>query len=128
MSSFLNVGFVLQASVIMVTGFWLAHVLHMFYSLAFPFRALRFMASHSATRRVHLIEVFVVITLGLLSSVIIISTSGYRFIGFPQTCASGSAAGYFYAQLLPLTIGVSIGMLILSTSVMIVRNVSYSIK
>ena len=117
----------MQASIIMLTGFWLVHLLHIFYSLAFPFRAQRFIASHSATRRVHFIVVLVVITLGSLSSVIIINTSGYEFIGFPQLCEVGSTPGYFYAELLPITMGISIGMLAMCTSVLIVRNVSYSI-
>ena len=123
---FFFVGFVIQASIIMFAGFWIAHLLHMFYSVAFPFGAHRFMTSHFATRRVHFIEVFVIITVGLLCSTIIISTSGYEFVGFPQLCISASLAGYFYAQLLPFTIASAIGILILcSTLILIVRNVSF---
>ena len=109
----------------MFAGFWIAHLLHIFCSMAFPFRAHHFMASHTATRRVHFIEVFIIITLGLLCSTISISTSGYEFVGFPQICEAASLAGYFYAELLPFTIGASIGILTLCTSVLIVRGVSY---
>ena len=111
----------------MLTGFWLVHLFHVFYGLAFPFSSQRFMASHSTTRRVHFIEVFVVMTLGLLGSTIIINTSGYAFFGFPQFCRADSLAGYFYAELLPVTIEVSIGILLMCASVLIIRNVSYSI-
>ena len=112
----------------MFVGFWIAHLLHMFYSMAFPFRAHHFMSSHSTTRRVHFIEVFVIVTVGLLSSTIIINTSGYEFVGFPQFCSAASLAGYFYAQLLPFTIGSTIGILTLCTLVLIVRGVSCSIE
>ena len=118
----------LQASVITFAGFWIAHLLHMFYSMAFPFRAHNFMRSHSATRKVHFVEVFVILTLGLLSSIIIISTSGYQFDGFPQLCTPASLAGYFYYQLLPFTIGSTFAILILCTLVLIVRSVSCSVK
>ena len=118
----------LQASVIMLTEFWLAHVLHMFYSLAFPFRAQRFLTSHSATRRVHFVEVFVIITVGLLCSTINISTSGHEFNGFPQYCVTATLTGYFYSQLLPITVGISIGILIMFTSILIVRRVSCSVE
>ena len=67
----------------MFLGFLNAHVLHMLYSIAFPLRANRFMTSDSAKRRVHCIEVFVVVILGLLGSTKNISLTGYQFIGFP---------------------------------------------
>ena len=39
-------GFAIQTLIIMFIGFWNAHVLHMLYSMAFPFRANCFMTSH----------------------------------------------------------------------------------
>ena len=114
-----------QATLIIFIGFWIAHLLHMFYSVAFPFRANHFMTSHSATRRV---QAFVIITLGLLIGTINIITSEYRFTGFPKVCASASLDGFFYSQLIPLTIGGSIAILTLCFLVLIVRNVSFDLN
>jgi len=105
-------------------GFWAAHLFHMFYSLAFPFKAHNFMLSHSTKRRVHLIEVVVITSLGLLSGIITISTSGYEFIGFPRSCTASSSAGLFYTLILPITIGFTIGISLMCASVLIVRRVS----
>ena len=118
----------IQSSLIMFLGFWNAHVFHMFYSIAFPFKANRFMTSDSAKRRVHCIEVFVIVILGLLGSTINISLSGYRFVGFPRICALTTLNGYFYTQLVPFTIGCGIGVLSLCSLVLIVRNVSFNFK
>ena len=122
---FIYTGFVTQASLIMFMGFWIAHLLHMFYSIAFPLRAYRFMKSDSATRRVHFIEVFIIITLGLLNSTLSISITGYIFVGFPRVCTLATLSDYFFSQLIPFTIGGSIGMLILCSLVVTVRNVSF---
>ena len=100
----------------------------MLYSIAFPFRANRFMTSHSATRRVHCIEVFIIISLGLLSSTININITGYRFVGFPGICVLTTLDGYFYTHLVPLTIGCGIGVVTLCSLVLIVRNVSFNFK
>ena len=83
------------------------------------------MTSHSVTRRVHFIEFAVIVTLGLVSSIIIIVTSGYSFIGFPQVCIINSLSGYLYAQLLPVTIGFSTAVVLIYASAMVVRNVSF---
>ena len=83
------------------------------------------MTSHSATRRAHFIEFAAVVTLGLVSSIIIIVTSGYSFIGFPQVCIINSLSGYLYAQLLPVTIGFSTATVLICASAMVVRNVSF---
>ena len=125
---FIYVGFIVQATLIIFMGFWITHLLHMFYSIAFPFRANRFIKSHSATRRAHFIEAFVIITLGLLMGSINISTSGYWFTGFPQVCEPASLDSFFYSQLIPFAIGGSTAILTLCLLVLIVRNVSFGSK
>ena len=114
----------MQAMVIMYTGFWLAHLFHVFYSLAFPFKSQHFMSSRSATRVVHLIEFVVIVTLGLLCSIITITVSGYEFTGVSQVCIPASLDGYFYAEAAPDAVGLTICILLLCASAMIVRNVS----
>ena len=96
----------------------------MFFSLAFPFEAQRFMSSHSTKIKVYFIEVVVIVTVGLLPSTITISTSRYEFIGYTQGCAPSSTAGFFYTILLPMTIGATIGISLLCASVLVVRRVS----
>lgn len=108
----------------MFVGFWLAHLLHMFYSFTFPFKSQQFMTSNIAKRRFHFIELVVIITLGLLCSMIVTFTSGYGFSIFPETCTVTSLVEYFYTQVLPVTVGFSIGVLLLCVSVFIVRKVS----
>ena len=83
------------------------------------------MTSHSVTRRVHFIEFAVIVTLGLVSSIIIIVTSGYSFTGFPQVCIIKSSSGYLYTQLLPVTIGFSTAVVLICASAMVIRNVSF---
>ena len=114
----------MQTMIILYTGFWLTHLFHVFYSLAFPFKSQKFMASHSATRIAHLIEFIVIATLGLLCSTITIIVSGYEFTGLSQYCTPASLDGYFYAEAVPDAIGLSICILLLCASAMIVRNVS----
>ena len=118
----------MQTALIMYIGFWNAHVLHMLYSIAFPFEANHFMTSHSATKRVHYIEVFVIMTLALLGSTINISTTGYRFIGFSRLCVITSLTSFFYSYLVPIATGCSIGVLMLCSLVLIVRKVSLWFK
>lgn len=114
----------MQAMVFMYTGFWLTHLFHVFYSLAFPFKSQRFMASHSATRMVHLMEFVLIATLGLLCSIITITVSQYEFNGLLQLCTPASLDVYFYTQAAPDAIGLSICIFLLCASAMIIRNVS----
>ena len=114
----------MQAMVFMYTGFWLTHLFHVFYSLAFPFKSHRFMASHSTTRMVHLMEFVVIVTLGLLCSIITITVSQYEFNGHPQLCRPTSLDVFFYTGVAPDAIGLSICIFLLCASALIIRNVS----
>ena len=62
----------------------------------FPLTSQHLIKSKQLRRSVHLIEVLVVLVCGLLPSVIIISTSGYQYIGFPPVCTNEIPGVLFY--------------------------------
>jgi len=77
-------------------------------------------------KMVHVIEMIVIISLGLLPSVIIVSTSGYQIDGsLPDLCVPRGRSEFFYTFSLPIVIGATIGLSMLLTAFWILRQVSY---
>jgi len=118
-------GFAIQAGVITFLLFWLAHVTHMFLSLAFPFRTKKLLESTTFKWRVHLIEFIIILTIGLLPAIVIFVTSGYGFAGLGSFCLT-SGNVQFYFLILPLAIGNTIGISLLLVSVWIIHKVCYN--
>ena len=68
----------------------LFHILHLFGSVAFPFKSEQLWQSKSFKRKAYVIEIIVILICGLLPSIIILSVGGYQFSGFPALCAPSS--------------------------------------
>ena len=105
--------------------FWLFHILHVFSSFAFPFKSEYWLQSKTFRRQTYVMEMVFILLCGFLPSIIIASTSGYRFLGFPLLCVASSESILFYTFLLPLTLGSTIGLCLLLASFWIVHKVKY---
>ena len=90
----------------------------------FPLRSQHLIKSKQLRRSVHLIEVLVVLVCGLLPSVIIISTSGYQYIGFPPVCTNEIPEVLFYTLIFPISIEAIFGLCMLLISLWILRKVA----
>ena len=86
-------------------------------------KAKLFMTDYS--RRVHAIEMIIIMILGLLPGTIIVSTSGYQIDGFlPDLCSPKDRDALFYSLVLPIEISATIGLSLLFTTFWILRRVS----
>ena len=89
----------------------------------FPLRSQHLIKSKQLRRSVHLIEVLVVLLCGLLPGVIIISTSGYQYIGFPPVCTNEIPEVLFYTLIFPISIEAIFGLCMLLISLWILHKV-----
>lgn len=81
------------------------------------------MTDHS--RVAHAAELTIIVVLGLIPSVIVVSTSGYHIDGFlPDLCVPSSRDVLFYTILLPILICATIALTMLFTAFWILRRVS----
>ena len=116
-------GFVLHSGILYFLGFWLLHLAHLFFALAFPFKAKKFTSNHGRT--VHIVEVTVIIVLGSLPGVIVLSISHYRFDRLPpDLCIPDDPTVFFYCFSLIVAIGSTIGLAMLFSTFIIIRRVS----
>lgn len=116
-------GFILHAGILCFLGFWLFHLAHLLFALAFPFKAKKFMSDYG--RIAHIVEVITVIALGSLPGAIIIGTSQYQIDRFPpDLCVPDDPTIFFYTYSLAVAIGSTIGLIMLFTSFTILRRVS----
>ncbi|XP_065907492.1 uncharacterized protein [Dysidea avara] len=126
-SVFCNIqGAVVNSGALVWCGFWLFHLFHLFHSLLFPFEAKKLMESTRFKRYAHIIEVLVVVVCGFTPSIVIINTTGYRYSGFPAACFNDNPEGQFYALILPLALGSTVGCCVLFLSLCVLckhRNV-----
>ena len=68
----------------------LFHILHLFGSVAFPFKSEQLWQSKSFKRKIYVIEIIFILICGLLPSIIVLFVSRYQFSGFPALCAPSS--------------------------------------
>jgi len=121
---FLYIGFVLHAGMLYFFGFWLFHLAHLLFALAFPLKAKKFMEEHSKVS--HIVEVIIVLIVGSLPGAVIIGTSQYQINRFPpEVCISNDYSVFFHSFALPIAIGASIGLCMLFTAFWVLRRVSY---
>lgn len=106
----------MQNGALVFFGFWLVHLCHLFHSLLYPMRAQQLMKSSAFKRSAHIIEVLVVLGCGLIPSVVIASTSGYVYSGFPPQCNSKNSALLFYTMILPIALGATVGLCVILLS------------
>ena len=119
-----TLGLVVQTGALIFFGFWLFHLSYLFFSLVYPFKAQNLMKSTHLKRNVHIIEVVITLVCGLLPSVIIIATSGYKHYAFPPVCIHASPEMLFYTFILPISIGAAVGLSLLLLSIVILRKVA----
>jgi len=123
LSAFSSSAFSIHAGVVTFMEFWLAHVSHIFLSLAFPFKTNKLLESTTFKWRAHSIELIIILTIGLLPAIVVASTSGYEFDGFTSVCAPSSQDVMFYLVVLPIAIGAATGICLLLVSVWIIHKV-----
>ena len=118
----------MQAGGYIFFGFWLFYLSHLLYSLLYPFKSERLMKSIKYRKIAHIIEALIVLTCGLLPSIIILCTSGYSYYGFRPTCYNSKPELLFYTFIFPMSIGATIAlcMLLLSLRIIQVHRVSYT--
>ena len=109
----ISVGFFLQAGITTFLLFWSSHVLHIFISLAFPIKYHKFSREKCHSRIVYVVEIILILTLGVLPSLIIATTSGYQFGGFPPICLTRSPNVLFYSAVFPVSIITIFGVCLL---------------
>ena len=82
------------------------------------------MKSKRFRRTAHLVEVLIILVCGFLPSIIIVSTSGYQFIGFPPACNSEIPDVFFYTLIFPISIEATIGLCMLLVSLWLLHKVT----
>ena len=81
------------------------------------------MKSKRFRRIAHLIEVVIISVCGLLPSIVIVSTSGYQFIGFPPVCNYEMPDVFFYTLVFPMSIEATVGLCMLLVSLWLLHKV-----
>lgn len=109
----MSVGFFLQAGFTTFLLFWSGHVLHIFISLVFPIKYHKFTKEKSHSKKVYVVEIILILTLGLLPSLVIAATSGYQFAGFPPICITRSPNVLFYTAVFPVSLITIFGVCLL---------------
>ena len=116
-------GFILQTGILCFFGFWLSHLAHLFFALAFPFKAKKFMNEHGKTA--HIIEMIIIIVLASVPGAVIIGTTQYQIDRFPpDLCIPSDPAVFFYTFSLAVSIGSTIGLAMLCATFAVLRRVS----
>ena len=82
------------------------------------------MKSKKFRRIAHLIEVVIISVCGLLPSIVIVSTSGYQFIGFPPVCNYEMPDVFFYTLIFPMSIEATVGLCMLLVSLWLLHKVA----
>ena len=113
----------MHAGGLIIFGFLIFHMSHLLHSLLQPYKAQILMNSVKFRRRAHIIEVMVVLTCGMGPGIVLVSTSGYSYSGFPPACNISNPAALFYTFILPISIGSTAVLCILLTSVWILHKV-----
>ena len=117
------IGFIVQSGFLYFFGFWLVHLGHLLFALAFPLKAKLFLENHA--RKCHVMEVTILLALGSLPGAIIAGTSSYQINRFPpDVCVPVDLNVFFYTFTFPIAIGATIGLSMLLTTFCILRRVS----
>lgn len=118
------VGFIYLTGIALFFLFWMFHVVHVFASLAFPFKSERLMNSKTFRRRTFVVEIILILIFGFLPAIIVEVFGDYFYAGFPSICISNSTPLAFYSHLLPITIISTLGLCLLFASFWTLRKVS----
>ena len=109
----------MHSGAFIVVGFLIFHLSHLLHNLIKPFRAQILMKSLRFTWIAHITEVAVVLICGSLPSIVLFSISSYGYSGFPPMCYSKNPAVLFYTIILPISIGSTVILCLLLTSIWI---------
>jgi len=125
---YFHLGLVVHCGAFFVIGFLIFHLSHLLHTLTNPFRAQILLKSVRYTRTAHIAETLTVLICGSLPSIVLFSTSGYGYSGFPPLCYSKNPATLFYTLILPISIGSTIILCLLLASiwVLLVHKVTQS--
>ena len=101
---------------------WVFHTLHLFSSMAFPFKSKKLWQSKSFKWKAHVAELVAIVIYGLIPNVIIIFVGQYVFPGFPLLCVPNiwSFASFFLISNALVSI---IGLTLLFLTLWIIRQV-----
>lgn len=119
-----TLGFIVLCGLTVFFLFWIFHVLHMFGSLAFPFKFQQWSKSKRLRRQTYLVELILIFLFGVLPWIILTIVGDYQFPGFPYLCLPSSGPASFYIFLLPVTIVSTFGLCLLFASFWILHKVS----
>ena len=81
------------------------------------------MKSKRFRRVTHLIEVVMISVYGLLPSIVIVSTSGYQFVGFPPVCNNDMPDVFYYTLVFPISIEATVDLCMLLVSLWLLHKV-----
>ena len=121
---YMCVGVIVQSGALIFFGFWVFHLFHLLHTLISPLKAQNLLKSQWFRRGVHLIEVMVILVCGLLPSIVIVSTSGYQYSGFPPVCTNAIPEVFFYTLIFPISIEATVGLCMLLISLWLLRKVT----
>jgi len=105
-----------------IVGFGAFHLFHLFFGLVCPFQAKKLTDFSTLRRKVHLIEVAIVLFIGFLLPILTISISKYQDNGW--SCDPQSPKIVFYATVLPGVLVFAVSLALLFGSYWILQRVS----
>ena len=115
-------GFTLQFGYGLFFGFWCFHLLHLYLSVAFPFKAKQLLDSSSHRRMIHITEVTIVILVSVIPPIITLTVSQYESNGY--YCYPQSPTVLFYGEILPSMLKLCVGVVLIYLSFRLLRKVS----
>ena len=115
-------GFLIQFGYGLFFGFWCFHLLHLFMSLAFPFKTKQLLDSSSHKRMIHITEMTIVLLVSVIPPIITLTVSQYESNGY--YCFPQSPTVLFYGEILPSMFKLCIGLMLIFLSLIFLRKVS----
>ena len=115
-------GFMLQFGYGLFFGFWCFHLLHLYLSVSFPFKAKQLLDSSSHRRMIHITEVTIIILVSVIPPIITLTVSQYESNGY--YCYPQSPTVLFYGEILPSMLKLCVGVVLIYLSFRLLRKVS----
>ena len=105
------VGFAFASGTVLYGMFWFLYIFHLSLKLLYPLKSAKLDRSNHS-KRIHIIEIFVVLIIGTVPYIVFAATSKYEIVRFQPILCGFNTTYLFYATVLP-TIGVGSGGLVL---------------
>lgn len=123
-TSYIHIGFLLQATSIIYTSLWLLFVFHMFAKIVDTNESWIVNNQHH-TGKIHVIEVGTVLCLGFITPTITLTAlDGYSISDFPPVWCFSTTDIFFYGVILPSLIISVIGLSLILITILYIHRVS----